>query len=143
MMKDNTNSGFSLIELIIAMTILLVLSGMIFLGSDSARRKETEKYAAALGNEILMARTASMSKAGKWRLGLYLKEKEYYCILESEERHPESQAAYIGRAGQRKSDWGMPARLIMNGCPEAAILTVKGTFQTAPEPERAAWRRGS
>lgn len=30
MMKDNTNSGFSLIELIIAMTILLVLSGMIF-----------------------------------------------------------------------------------------------------------------
>ena len=35
MMKDNTNSGFSLIELIIAMTILLVLSGMIFLGSDS------------------------------------------------------------------------------------------------------------
>ena len=55
MMKDNTNSGFSLIELIIAMTILLVLSGMIFLGSDSARRKETEKYAAALGNEILMA----------------------------------------------------------------------------------------
>ena len=47
-MKDNTNSGFSLIELIIAMTILLVLSGMIFLGSDSARRKETEKYAAAL-----------------------------------------------------------------------------------------------
>ena len=86
MMKDNTNSGFSLIELIIAMTILLVLSGMIFLGSDSARRKETEKYAAALGNEILMARTASMSKAGKWRLGLYLKEKEYYCILESEEK---------------------------------------------------------
>ena len=38
MMKDNTNSGFSLIELIIAMTILLVLSGMIFLGSDSACR---------------------------------------------------------------------------------------------------------
>ena len=52
MMKDNTNSGFSLIELIIAMTILLVLSGMIFLGSDSARRKETEKYPGERGKGI-------------------------------------------------------------------------------------------
>ncbi len=115
MMKDNTNSGFSLIELIIAMTILLVLSGMIFLGSDSARRKETEKYAAALGNEILMARTASMSKAGKWRLGLYLKEKEYYCILESEEKasgesggvywESRSEKVRLGHAGAVDYEW--------------------------------------
>ena len=38
MMKDNTNSGFSLIELIIAMTILLVLRGLIFMASESACR---------------------------------------------------------------------------------------------------------
>lgn len=39
MMKDNTNSGFSLIELIIAMTILLVLSGMIFSGKRFSKKK--------------------------------------------------------------------------------------------------------
>ena len=106
MMKDNTNSGFSLIELIIAMTILLVLSGMIFLGSDSARRKETEKYAAALGNEILMARTASMSKAGKWRLGLYLKEKNITVSWRARKRHPESQAGVYWESRSEKSQTG-------------------------------------
>lgn len=79
-----------------------------------------------------------MSKAGKWRLGLYLKEKEYYCILESEEKASGESGGVYWESRSEKSDWGMPARLIMNGCPEAAILTVKGTFQTAPEPERAA-----
>ena len=37
--EDKANGGFSLIELIIAMTILLVLSGMLFLGTNSAKRK--------------------------------------------------------------------------------------------------------
>ena len=42
MMKDNTNSGFSLIELIIAMTILLVLSGMIFWERFSKKKRNGE-----------------------------------------------------------------------------------------------------
>lgn len=114
-MRDKTNNGFSLIELIIVMTTMLVLSGMLFLGSNSARRKETEKYAAALGNEIQIARTTAMSRAGRWRLGLYLKEKEYYCILESEEKaagetggvywKSRSDKVRLGHAGAVDYEW--------------------------------------
>lgn len=84
MIRRNSNNGFSLIELIIAMSILMILSGMVFLGTNSARKKETEKYVNNLSNQIRMNQTTAMSKAGNWRLGLYLKNNNYYCVHEVE-----------------------------------------------------------
>ena len=89
--EESSNGGFSLIELIIAMTILLILSGMLILGTGSAKRKETEKYANTLANQLTLSRTTTMSKTGKWRLGLYLKDKDYYCVHEVEKRAAESE----------------------------------------------------
>lgn len=108
---DKANGGFSLIELIIAMTILLVLSGMLFLGTNSAKRKETEKYANALSNQINLSKTSAMSKSGKWRLSLYLKDKDYYCVHEIEKRKTDEDDTYweiqsekvtLGRSGVMK-----------------------------------------
>lgn len=87
MMRTNRNAGFSLIELLVAVTILFILSGLLFLGTNSARKKETEKYLNALSNQIRLLQTTSMSMSGKWRLGLYLKDKNYYCVLESEKKN--------------------------------------------------------
>ena len=109
---DKANGGFSLIELIIAMTILLVLSGMLFLGTNSAKRKETEKYVNALSNQINLSKTSAMSKSGKWRLSLYLKDKDYYCVHEIEKRkaddeedtywESQSEKVMLGRSGVMK-----------------------------------------
>lgn len=110
--EDKANGGFSLIELIIAMTILLVLSGMLFLGTNSAKRKETEKYVNALSNQINLSKTSAMSKSGKWRLSLYLKDKDYYCVHEIEKRKSDdeedtyweiqSEKVMLGRSGVMK-----------------------------------------
>lgn len=110
--EDKANGGFSLIELIIAMTILLVLSGMLFLGTNSARRKETEKYVNALSNQINLSKTTAMSKSGKWRLSLYLNDKDYYCVHETEKRKEDdeedtcweiqSEKVMLGRSGTIK-----------------------------------------
>lgn len=76
------NSGFSLIELIIAISILMILSGLVFLGINMAKRKSTDKSARELCNQIQLLRTVSMAQAGEWRLCLYEKDREYYCIQE-------------------------------------------------------------
>ena len=80
-MKEK-NSGFSLIELIIAISILLILSGMVFLGINASKRKNTEKSARELCNQLQLLRTVSMSKAGEWRLSLYERDSRYYCVQE-------------------------------------------------------------
>ncbi len=110
--EDKANGGFSLIELIIAMTILLVLSGMLFLGTNSAKRKETEKHVNSLSNQINLSKTSAMSKSGKWRLSLYLKDKDYYCVHEIEKRKADdeedtyweiqSEKVMLGRSGVMK-----------------------------------------
>lgn len=90
-MSRQREAGFSLIEMLVAVSILMILSGLLFLGTNSARKKETEKYVNALSNQIRLLQTTSMSMSGKWRLGLYLKDKKYYCVLESEKNTgPES-----------------------------------------------------
>lgn len=76
------NSGFSLIELIIALSILMILSGIVFLGINISKKKSTEKSARDLCNQIRLLRTVSMAKAGEWRLSLYEKNGEYYCVQE-------------------------------------------------------------
>lgn len=109
MKEYGLEGGFSLIELIIAMTILIILSGVLFLGTGVAKRRETEKYANSLRNQITLSQTAAMAKTGKWRVGLYLKDKDYYSVHEVEKRTGEneedvfweiqSEKVMLGRSG--------------------------------------------
>lgn len=80
--QRTAGNGFSLIELLIAMSILMIFSGLFFLGINASRRKDTEKYAVELSNQIRLLRTVSMSKAGEWRLALYESDGEYRCVQE-------------------------------------------------------------
>lgn len=103
------NKGFSLIELIIATAILLILSGILVIGINSSRKKETDKYVNELANQIRLTQTTAMSKAGKWRLALYLRDGDYYCVRElgkeegdnadSLSWEAESEAVKLGHAG--------------------------------------------
>lgn len=80
--RGGGNAGFSLIEMVLAVAILTFLSGMIFLGTGSFRRKETDRFSRELCNQIRLTRTVAMSKTGYWRLCLYLKDGDYYCVQE-------------------------------------------------------------
>lgn len=82
MIKRTKNGGFSLIELIIAIAILMVLGGSVFLGIGAAKRKDADRYASELCNQIRLMQTVSMSKAGRWRLALYERDGKYYCVQE-------------------------------------------------------------
>lgn len=97
------NSGFSLIELIIAISILMILSGLVFLGINTAKRKSTDKSARELCNQIQLLRTVSMAQAGEWRLCLYEKDREYYCI---QERLTEVSNGFAWEAASEKTKLG-------------------------------------
>lgn len=97
------NSGFSLIELIIAISILMILSGLVFLGINTAKRKSTDKSARELCNQIQLLHTVSMAQAGEWRLCLYEKDREYYCI---QERLTEVSNGFAWEAASEKTKLG-------------------------------------
>jgi type II secretory pathway pseudopilin PulG len=81
-MKHVDNKGFSLLELLIALTILMIMTLVITIGIGMYRRRDAERYARALQNQIQMTQTVSMTKTGTWRLALYCKNKKYYCVQE-------------------------------------------------------------
>jgi prepilin-type N-terminal cleavage/methylation domain-containing protein len=81
-LKHVDNRGFSLIELLIAIAILIVLTTAATIGIGISRRRDTERYAKALQNQIQLMQTVSMTKTGTRRLALYCKNKKYYCVQE-------------------------------------------------------------
>ena len=114
-MKKNKNSGFSLIELIIAISVLLVLSGLLFMNIGVSKEKEGAGYSRELCNQIRLMQTVSMSKAGRWRLVLYERDGSFYCVQEklegedgtgggtgdgtSEAWNPKSEETAMGKSG--------------------------------------------
>jgi prepilin-type N-terminal cleavage/methylation domain-containing protein len=83
-LKHVDNRGFSLIELLIAIAILIVLTTAATIGIGISRRRDTERYVKALQNQIQLNQTFSMTKAGEWRLTLYRDSSrhKYYCVQE-------------------------------------------------------------
>lgn len=82
-MKMN-RQGFSLIELMIAVSVLAIMSSAFMLGIQSYRGRYTEKYIRELQNQIQLTQTIAMTKAGSWRLVLCRDaQNRYYCIRQS------------------------------------------------------------
>jgi prepilin-type N-terminal cleavage/methylation domain-containing protein len=81
--KNVDNRGFSLVELLIAMTILMVLTMMVFIGIGTSRRRDAERYAKELQNQIQLTQTTALSRAGQWRIALYRDTSgRYYCVTQ-------------------------------------------------------------
>jgi prepilin-type N-terminal cleavage/methylation domain-containing protein len=85
--RNVDNAGFSLVELLIAITILVILISATTLGIGAAHRRDTERYAGALKNAIQLTQTTTMTKAGQWRLVLVLDNasSRYYCVQQHRE----------------------------------------------------------
>lgn len=124
--KKHNNAGFSLIELIIVIAIMAVMSSALVLGPGVSRRKEVDRFAKELSNQIQQMQTLTMAKAGKWRLAFYENEDSYYCVQEKKEINPETgTSTWTATSGQTKLGLAAAVSYRKNGVetPEAPTDT--------------------
>lgn len=108
------NTGFSLIELIIVISIMTILCGLVFINPSVSKRRKVEQYASELGNQLKLAQTMAMAKAGQWRLCLYLdKDDNYYCVQEQK------------KSGDSGTTWEAVSEKVKLGHDGAVVYTAK------------------
>lgn len=79
---EKLHSGFSLLELVVSITIIVVLTGSAALGVRSYQTRNIDFLARQLKNQIERTRQASEIRTDDNHLKIYLREKEYLCQLE-------------------------------------------------------------
>lgn len=82
----NRNAGFSLIELMLVVSIIIILSSLFWNSTAIVKQREVEQYSRKLCTQIQMNRTLSMSKGGEWRLAMYKDRGEFYCVHEKKKK---------------------------------------------------------
>ncbi len=85
--KPNTcsrNAGFSLLELIIAITIVVILSGLSTYGVAMLRRRNVESYAKRLSEQIQLTRQTAPT-SGKDAILYLIKENNAYSVYRSDQ----------------------------------------------------------
>lgn len=144
MKKNVDNRGFSLIELLIAMTILLIFTLTVGIGIGTAHRRDAERYAKELQNQIQMTQTDALSKTGQWRLALYQDSTgRYYCTAQH------SDSAQLIPEDESWMDYGKRTELgrspaivwkLDSGTPQSAIAQAGSTliWQCRFDPETGA-----
>ena len=96
------NKGFSLMELLAAVAVMGVAMGIFVIGPGVARRKEVDKFARILKDEIEHTQTVSMTREGQWQLTVYEEDGDMYCAQEHQgERGWEQKLnkSFIGHSG--------------------------------------------
>ena len=71
--KQLNNKGFSLVELIVTVSIMVVLVGGLSLGTSLLFSQDAQKIAGMIDNELSDARMLSMTREGTYTLTLHLK----------------------------------------------------------------------
>lgn len=74
--------GFSLIELVVAMAIMVILGGITMLGVNVYLSRNVNKYASELRNQVDLVRQLVQSRPGYCRLRLYEDEGGYHSVVE-------------------------------------------------------------
>ena len=86
--------GFSLIELVVAMAIMVILGGITMLGVNAYLSRNVDKYASELRNQVDLVRQLVQSRPGCCRLRLYEDAEGYHSVVEySDDGVTEWQAA--------------------------------------------------
>ncbi|RGZ00172.1 type II secretion system protein [Clostridium sp. AM58-1XD] len=99
MKKDN--KGFSLLEMLIVVAILGIVTGMMVISPGASRRKEMEKFARILKEEIEYTQMIAMSREGEWQLTVYELDGEMFCAQEKKKEgswEQELNKSFIGYA---------------------------------------------
>ncbi|SEV94472.1 prepilin-type N-terminal cleavage/methylation domain-containing protein [[Clostridium] fimetarium] len=75
--KVNKNAGFSLVELIVVVTIIAIMVGGSFAGFAMLARGDSKKAVKNISSQITELRTNTLSVAGNWFAEIYKKDNTY------------------------------------------------------------------
>jgi len=75
--KVNKNAGFSLVELIVVVTIIAIMVGGSFAGFSMLARGDSKKAVKNISSQITELRTNTLSVAGNWFAEIYMKDNSY------------------------------------------------------------------
>ena len=75
--KVNKNAGFSLVELIVVVTIIAIMVGGSFAGFSMLARGDSKKAVKNISSQITELRTNTLSVAGNWFAEIYKKDNTY------------------------------------------------------------------
>jgi prepilin-type N-terminal cleavage/methylation domain-containing protein len=67
---ERRREGFSLIELLVVLTIIMTMTGITVMGMGSYRGKMTEQQVRAVSDELLLAQSAQQTRPGTFRIQL-------------------------------------------------------------------------
>ena len=73
----NKNAGFSLVELIVVVTIIAIMVGGSFAGFSMLARGDSKKAVKNISSQITELRTNTLSAAGTWFAEIYKKDNSY------------------------------------------------------------------
>lgn len=94
--KINNNSGFTLIELVVTVAILIIVVGMGIVGFNLIYSGNSKKAVKTIYSQISELRTNTLSIAGSWRAELYLDDGEYkFDIIKTEYSKDPSSGATV------------------------------------------------
>jgi len=75
--KVNKNAGFSMIELIVVITIMALMVGGSFVGIGMLALGDSKKAVKNISSQLEELRTNTLSVAGSWRAEIYKKDNSY------------------------------------------------------------------
>ena len=79
--KRREQSGFSLIELLVVLTIIMTMTGITVMGMGSYRSKMTEQEARAVLDELMLAQSTQRARLGNFRVDLRQEDHSWVVVL--------------------------------------------------------------
>ena len=73
--------GFSLIELLVVLTIIMTMTGITVMGMGSYRGKMTEQQVRAVSDELLLAQNTQQKRPGTFRAELRQDSHVWYVVI--------------------------------------------------------------
>lgn len=84
-MKENTNKGFTLLEVVVVLAIMVIVLGLSATGFSMLNKTRTKSAAKTIESKMDQLRHSSMSRDGEWWSEIEYKDSKYYITVKHNE----------------------------------------------------------